>query len=369
LRKLGVVMRATPDSGGTYQYSLSMLEALRHARGYDITLYADPQNPDLARLGYRIRGFAESRAMQTGYFVANVLGVSLPDPFADEDVLIAPTYCLALLHTRKPFAYTLHDLQEFYYPQNFSRMQRDFRRNVYLRLSKRARQIICESEYVKSDIVRLLNVPAEKIVVITAPPLRQDFAEYSMAHFEEVRARLGLPNRFVFYPAQFWPHKNHLRLIEAFKQVAAREVELKLVLTGRKRGEYAAVMRAVRVAGLEQRVQHLGHIEQADLQAIYHQATALVMPSLFESVSIPIYEAFQAGTPVIASNIQAISEQIGTAGLLFDPLSSAAVAERMLEVIDNPDLARTLVARGRERIAVMSPQRYCGRLQELLDDI
>jgi len=75
-------MRATPASGGTYQYSLSMLEALRHARDYDITLYADPQNPDLARLGYRIREFAESRAMQTGYFVANVLGVSLPDPFA-----------------------------------------------------------------------------------------------------------------------------------------------------------------------------------------------------------------------------------------------------------------------------------------------
>jgi glycosyltransferase involved in cell wall biosynthesis len=362
-------MRATPASGGTYQYSLSMLEALRHARDYDITLYADPQNPDLARLGYRIRGFAESRAMQTGYFVANVLGVSLPDPFADEDVLIAPTYCLALLHTRKPFAYTLHDLQEFYYPQNFSRLQRDFRRSVYLRLSKRARQIICESEYVKSDIVRLLNVPAEKIVVITAPPLRQAFAEYSMLHFEEVRARLGLPDRFVFYPAQFWPHKNHLRLIEAFSLVVAREPDLKLVLTGKERDEYRAVMRAVKEAGLERNVQHLGYIEQADLQATYHLAIALAMPSLFESVSIPIYEAFRAGTPVIASNIQAISEQVGTAGLLFDPLSSAAIAERMLEVIDNPELARTLSARGRERMAAITPQQYCGQLQELLDGV
>jgi glycosyltransferase involved in cell wall biosynthesis len=362
-------MRATPASGGTYQYSLSMLEALRHARGYDITLYADPQNPDLARLGYRIREFAESRAMQAGYFVANVLGVSLPDPFADEDVLIAPTYCLALLHTRKPFAYTLHDLQEFHYPKNFSRLQRHFRRSVYLRLSKRARQIICESEYVKSDIVRLLNVPAGKIVVITAPPLRQAFAEYSTPHFEEVRARLGLPDRFVFYPAQFWPHKNHLRLIEAFSLVVAREPDLKLVLAGNQRNEYEAVMRPVSEAGLGRNVQHLGYIKQTDLQAVYHLALALVMPSLFESISLPVYEAFQAGTPVVASNILSFPEQVGDAGLLFDPLSSSAIADCILRVASDPELAQELAKRGRAKMVAMTPQRYCGQLQGLVEAI
>ena len=124
-----------------------------------------------------------------------------------------------------------------------------------------------------------------------------------MLELEKVRSRLGLPSRFVFYPAQFWPHKNHLRLIDAFRRVVAQEPDLKLVLTGKKRDEYRTVMRAVEDAGLKQNVQHLGYIDQADLQAIYHLATALVMPSLFESVSIPIYEAFQAGTPVAASGI------------------------------------------------------------------
>jgi glycosyltransferase involved in cell wall biosynthesis len=363
-------MRATPASGGTYQYSLSMLEALRHARGYDVTLYGDPSNPELDRLGFRIRKFVESRATQLTYFVASALGASLTDPFADEDILIAPTYCLALLHTARPFTFTLHDLQEFHYPANFSRAQRSFRRSVYLRLSSRAARIVCESEYVKADIVRLLNVVAdEKLAVITAPPLDLASAELGAAELADVRGRLSLPDRFFFYPAQFWPHKNHLRLIEAFRQVVARKPDLKLVLTGRERDEYRAVMRAVREAGLERNVQHLGYIEQADLQATYHLAIALAMPSLFESVSIPIYEAFRAGTPVIASNIQAISEQVGTAGLLFDPLSSAGIAERMLEVIDNPELARTLSARGRERMAAITPQQYCGQLQELLDGV
>ncbi|MFO1111711.1 MAG: glycosyltransferase family 1 protein [Bradyrhizobium sp.] len=363
MTKLGVIMRATPASGGTYQYSLSMLEALRDARGYDITVYGDLLNPDLARLGYGVRSFAESRAMQAAYLAADALGVPLPDRFADEDVVIAPTYCLALLHTRKPFAYTLHDLQEFHYPQNFTALQRNFRRSVYLRLSKRARQIVCESEYVKSDIVRLLDVSADRVAVITAPPL---LPERGTMKLEAVRARLGLPERFIFYPAQFWPHKNHLRLVEAFRQIVAREPDLKLVLTGRERDEYHAVMRAIGDAGLERNVQHLGYIEQADLQAIYHLALALVMPSLFESVSIPVYEAFQAGTPVVASNILSFPEQVGDAGLLFDPLSSSAIAESVLRVVGDPALARTLVERGRARMVAMTPQRYSGQLQSML---
>jgi len=369
LTRLGVVMRAAPASGGTYQYSLSMLEALNCGHRYEVTLYADTANPDLARFKFPVRHFVEERAAQFRDLAADALRIRLADPFADEDVLIAPTFSLALLRTAKPFVYTLHDLQEYYYPANFSRTQRAFRRRVYLRLSARAAGIICESEYVKSDIVRLLGVPSGRVSVITAPPLGRPPAELTDAHLTDVRSRLGLHGRFFFYPAQFWPHKNHLRLIEAFRQVVAKEPDLKLVLTGKPRDEYDNVMQAVRRSGLERSVLHLGYIDQADLQAIYHIAIALVMPSLFESVSIPIYEAFQAGTPVLAPDLLAIPEQVGTAGLLFDPLSSESMAARMLEIARDAGLARSLGARGREKMAAMTPQRYCSELEALLGSI
>jgi glycosyltransferase involved in cell wall biosynthesis len=369
LKRLGVVVLATPDSGGTYQYSLSMLEALRHVQGYEITLYADPSNQDLAKLGYPILKFAEPRARQLRYLAADALGLKLQDPFGDEDILVAPTYSLALLHTAKPFVYTLHDLQELHFPQNFSRTQRNWRRNVHAQLSSRATRIICEAEHVKSDIVSGFGVAEEKLVVIAAPPLRQVFAEFDRAELEKVRSRLGLPNRFVFYPAQFWPHKNHLRLIDAFERVVAQEPEVKLVLTGKKRDEYRAVMRAVEQARLKENVQHLGYIDQADLQAIYHLATALVMPSLFESVSIPIYEAFQAGTPVAASGILSIPEQVGEAGLLFDPHSSSSIAESILKLVSDPELANILGERGRAKIAALTPQHYCRQLQGLFEGL
>jgi glycosyltransferase involved in cell wall biosynthesis len=366
LTKLGVIVLATPDLGGTYQYSLSMLEALRHAHEFEITLYADPSNQDLARLGYPIRRFAEPRARQLTYLAADAVGLKLDDPFDKEDILIAPIYSLAMLHTTKAFAYSLHDLQERYYPENFSCVQRSWRRSVHASLSRKAARIICEAQHVKSDIVRIFKVANEKIVVIAAPPLRQTVLEIGSAELEAVRTRLGLPNRFVFYPAQFWPHKNHLRLIDAFKQVVTQEPELKLVLTGRKSDEYEIVMRAVEEAGLEENIQHLGYIEQADLQVIYHLAAALVMPSLFESVSIPIYEALQAGTPVAASNILSFPEQVGEAGVLFDPFSSSSIAESILKLVNDTELAKALGKKGREKMAAMTPQRYCNQLQDLL---
>src|ERR1700743_4026707 len=64
LTKLGVIALAGTDNGGTYQYTLSMLQGLRHTTGFDITLYGDPQNKDLAEMGYPIRAFAEPRGQQ-----------------------------------------------------------------------------------------------------------------------------------------------------------------------------------------------------------------------------------------------------------------------------------------------------------------
>lgn len=367
--KLGVLALAGPDKGGTYQYTLSMLQALHHTSGFEITLYGDPQNPDFAELGYPIRGFKESRGQQVTALAAHQMDVRLPDPFEAQDILLAPIYSLALLHTSKPFAYTLHDLQENYYPENFSWAQRAWRYQVHSRLLGRARRVICESRHVKSDIIRFFGVPEERAVVMAAPPLRQFLADENDDRLQATRIRLQLPEKFLFYPAQFWAHKNHLRLIEAFREVVTEVPDLKLVLTGKKRDEYESVMTAISKFGLSEQVCHLGYVEQGDLQAIYRLATALVMPSLFESVSIPIYEAFQVGTPVVASGILAIPEQVGDAGLLFDPKSIASIKQAILKLVTDPEAARLLGSRGRDKMLAMTPQRYGAQLQNLLSEL
>ena len=367
--KLGVIVLAGPDNGGTYQYTLSMLQGLKHTKGFEITVYGNPQDKKLSELGYPIVRFAESHTQQLAALVAHRLNIRLPDPFQAEDILLAPIYSLALLHTSKPFAYTLHDLQENYYPENFSLWQRIWRHQVHAGLLGRTRRVVCESNYVKSDIVRCFGIAEERIIVMEAPPQREFLAELSPAKRREVRSRLQLPDRFLFYPAQFWVHKNHLRLIEAFREVVNEAPDLELVLTGKKRDEYSVVMNAVDKLGLKGRVRHLGYVEQDDLQAIYLLATALVMPSLFESVSIPIYEAFQAGTPVVASGVLAIPEQVGDAGVLFEPTSVASIRDAILTIIKDPAAASILGKSGRDRMMQMTPERYGDQLQNLLREL
>ncbi len=191
--KLGVVALAGPANGGTYQYTLSMLQALRHVGGFDITLYGDAGNRDFVELGYPVSHFEESRAQQLAALAACKAHIRLPDRFIAQDILIAPIYSLALLHTSKPFAFTLHDLQEHYYPENFSSWQRGWRYQVYSALLARAKRVICESRQVKTDIVRFFGVADERAAVITAPPLRQFARDESEDRLRAVRDRLGLP--------------------------------------------------------------------------------------------------------------------------------------------------------------------------------
>ena len=367
--KLGVIALAGPDNGGTYQYTLSMLQALGHVSGLEITVYGDSQNPDLIKLGYPIRHFTESRSRQTAALIADRMHVRLPDRFASQDILLAPIYSLALLHTSKPFVYTLHDVQENYFPENFSRWQRVWRYQVHAQLLARAARVICESGQVKADIIGTFGIAEQRTVVITAPPLQPLPADASDDRLHSVRIRLLLPEKFLFYPAQFWVHKNHLRLIEAFAEAVTEVPDLKLVLTGKKRDEYDVVMRAIGKFGLGDKVCHLGYVEQDDLAPIYRLATALIMPSLFESVSIPIYEAFQVGTPVMASNILAIPEQVGDAGLLFDPSSVASIKQAILKMTADPEAARRLAKRGQDRMSAMTPERYGAQLKDLLSEI
>ena len=147
--KLGVIVLAGPDNGGTYQYTLSMLQGLKHTKGFEITVYGNPQDKKLSELGYPIVRFAESHTQQLAALVAHRLNIRLPDPFQAEDILLAPIYSLALLHTSKPFAYTLHDLQENYYPENFSLWQRIWRHQVHAGLLGRTRRVVCEFELCK----------------------------------------------------------------------------------------------------------------------------------------------------------------------------------------------------------------------------
>jgi glycosyltransferase involved in cell wall biosynthesis len=367
---IGVLAVCEPSFGGTFQYTLSMIEALRLIREHQYTLFTTHSNHWYDELGLPIKRLP--RPM-------NVLGDGISRRlgsrgsfglFSEVEKVVAPIYSTYLLASSRPFAFTLHDLQEEYYPQYLSYKQRAWRFVTNRLLARAASRIICESSNVKADIQRFLNVEPERISVIPAPPVSL-FSNVSNdpARLQQVKQKLSLPAKYLFYPAQFNPHKNHARLIEAFAVVVQQVPDCYLVLTGEKRLEFSRVMSRVQELGLASRVMHLGQISVSDLISVYQLATLVVVPTLFESISIPIYEAFTVGVPVCASGVLDLPEQAGDAAILFDPLSVDDIAQKIATTLSDAFLRHQLVQRGAERIQAMSIEKYSASLRHLLTEV
>jgi glycosyltransferase involved in cell wall biosynthesis len=367
---VGIVAVSHPGLGGTFQYTLSMIDALLRIPGNRYTIFTTSDNHAYDNLGapvVRMPSFLPALVRGVGrrLTVSGRMGL-----FGEVDKVIAPIYTTRLLASRRPFAFTLHDLQEKHFPQHFTVARRVWRHTTNWALTRTAAGIICESSYVKEDVRRFFGLDESKIFVLPAPPLAAFSAETLSATFlQSTRARLALPEQFLFYPAQFFPHKNHLRLIEAFAQLAARHTSCHLVLTGQQRYEYSRVMARAGELGVVDRVRHVGYLDTQVLAALYKLATLVVIPTLFESVSIPVYEAFTLGAPVCVANVVALPEQVGDAGVLFDPYSVDDMARKISDTLDNPQLRSELIVRGKNRVAAMTLDRYALQLASLLEQI
>ena len=366
MKHLAVLALARERHGGTLLYTRSMIDALKllPRESYRVTIRTTADNACYDDCGVPIVRLPSSLSLTTSRWL---LGV---DPFANADCVVSPIYSTLLLTTRKPFVFTLHDLQEKHYPRHFGIATRVWRHITNRLLTARAARVICESRFVGNDIVSHFGIPEARIEVVPAPPIASiRGGELSDARIAEVKKKLGLPDQYVFYPAQFWPHKNHLRLVEAFAHVAVEFPGCRLVLTGKQRDEFERVFARVRELGLTERVQHLGYIESTELGVVYRCATVVAVPTLFESISIPVYEAFSIGTAVCASNVVALPEQIGDAGLLFDPTSVADMAAVIARLLGDDELRRTLVERGVRRMAEVTHVSYAERLRSIVDTV
>lgn len=360
---VGVLAVARQRNGGTLLYTLSMLEALASLppSSYRVSVFAGRNNHEYDELGLPV---AEApRALK-------LLGKRLlgRNPYSCVDVVLAPVYSTSLLVCGRPFAFTLHDLQERHYPEYFSLPVRIWRRLTNWLLANRARLVVCESAFVRNDIIQFVGIDENKVVVLPAPPVATLFPRMSdPAAVEMVSKKFSLPEQYVFYPAQFWPHKNHRRLVDAFALVLRRHPACVLVLTGKQRDQYERVMMRVRELGLSASVRHIGYVEQSELASLYKGATVAAIPTLFESISIPVYEAFSVGCAVCASNVVALPDQVGDAGLLFDPCSIEDIADKICSLLDDPGLRARLIENGRSRMASVGQDEYAEKLATIVN--
>jgi len=155
---------------------------------------------------------------------------------------------------------------------------------------------------------------------------------------------MQLRNPFFFFPAHCWPHKNHVRLVEAFRQIKAELPEgIKLVMTGNPFPEDHPAAVLIHDHKLSSHVMHLGYRSPLEMRALFQGCLALVFPSLFEGFGMPVAEALIAGKPVLCSNVTSLPELAGNAALTFDPSNIEEIAQNMLNVATDKALQQELI--------------------------
>jgi alpha-1,3-rhamnosyl/mannosyltransferase len=255
--------------------------------------------------------------------------------------VIAPGPAIA----RIPAALTVHDLQPLVRPENFSPAKRRWIATMLPRSARRARAVFTPSAPTSADVVARLGL--DRALVHTVPHGVEPPVAVAPAQLAEVRARYGLGEQVILYPAITYPHKDHVTLVRAFARLARTRPDLTLVLAGGAGPSEAEVVAAIRASGVGHQVRRTGRVPWADLHALYAAATVVAVPSTFEGFGAPALEAMVAGVPVVVSDATALPWVVGDAGLKVRPGDVAHWAAELARVLDQPAVHRTLAAAGR----------------------
>ncbi len=257
-----------------------------------------------------------------------------------------------------PTVYNPHDLQHLHYPQFFTAAEIARRESVYRAGCRHSDMVVVGSHWTKQDIVRHYEVSPDKVQVIPWAAPIQNSPEPSSAVLAAVREKYKLNEPFALYPAATWEHKNHLRLLEAVAYLRDHSgLEVRVICTGHQTRFYQRIADQLRALRLDGQAQFLGSIPVIELRALYRLAQFVVIPTLFEAASAPLFEAWRDSVPVACAAVTSLPEQAGDAALLFDPLSVEAIADALRQMRSDAGLRQDLIQRGVKRLGDFSWER------------
>ena len=265
---------------------------------------------------------------------------------AKYDLFFCPLLVLEPLVVDIPSAVMMPDVQHEFLPEFFDAPVLQWRRQTYGPSALNTDVLFTLSEHAKQTIVEKFQIDPAKISVIH---LDADAHFHNPAPSPAFQA-LKLPAKYLYFPANFWPHKNHANVIAALQLASAQgETDLHLVLSGSPAGSEPLEAEVARL-GLKGRVHFKGYLDKAVIPDVYRHSLALLFATKFEGFGIPILEAFYTGAPVITANSGSCVEVAGDAAVLVDPLSPESIAQGILKIARDPKLRETITAKGRQRV-------------------
>lgn len=337
-------MNVENRSGGVYHYALRLITAMvEHS---DVKV--------VAIIGLAGRGIFDHLKEYDNFNLALLdSSHTLLDIVQSQKIDIIHTpiqyhynYTLAI-----PMISTLHDLQPFHYPEFFTEEEIQFRNTYYKKSAEFSELVIVSYQHVKDDIIKFYGIPAEKIAVC---PLGMPVPKkVDQSLFSVLKEKYHLPDKYLFYSANTWRHKNHAGLLKALKFVHERyENKITLVCTGYKIDDYfPELQKLINELDLSKYVIFTGYVPDEDLLLLLTNATLVVIPTLYEAGSFPLMDAMAYNVPVICSNVTSLPGTIGDSRFTFDPSSADQMAERIAVMFTDKNMMHENRVNSQKRFA------------------
>jgi glycosyltransferase involved in cell wall biosynthesis len=280
-----------------------------------------------------------------------------------------------------PYMVAIHDLQHRLQPK-FAEVSAKGewigREYLYRNAARHATLIVADSDVGREDIMQCYGPygvdPDHVRVLPYCPPPYFRVGDPTSSQERARKLYSRLPKSYLFYPANFWPSKNHLHLVEALVDLRARYgLCIPLVLCGSRGGPlrdrtFRDVMAAAERGGVTQQVCYLGYVPDELIAGLFAGATGLVMPTFFGPTNIPVVESWAVGCPVITSRLHGITEHVGDAALLVNPTSVREIAEAIRALWIDEELRASLAQRGRKRGAAYTGLDFNERFSSVMEE-
>lgn len=260
-----------------------------------------------------------------------------------------------------PYIATIWDIQhrvQPWFPEVGAEVEWVGREKYYSEYIQRATYIITPNQAGREEISFYYQIPPERFIL--APHPTPKISLHQPTQMEEILEKYHLVREgYLFYPAQLWPHKNHVNLLYALKILRDEyKISFPLILAGSDKGNRHRILSSAKEMEVDEQIHFLGFVPREDLIALYQGAFALTYLSLFGPENLPPLEAFVCGCPAIVARVAGAEEQFGDAVLLVEGTRPGAIAGAINSLYTIPELRERLIAKGRVRAVAFTATDY-----------
>lgn len=365
--KIGVFVKQVPEDGGGFQYELTICKILQEKfNNIEVTYLTTDKRvvSGFAEFGIlvkfvKISIFDKIRKEITGNFyifkIFNKIGFKysslekhLLTSKVDLVYFLSPNIASSYL-SEINFIMTIWDLchrDHFEFPevrnnQEFEKRERFLNTNL-----KKALAVIVDSELGKENIKTRYAIDSNRIKIIPFIPPQSIVIEQESV---DIKRKYNLENNYIFYPAQFWAHKNHVYILDALKILKDEyHVMLYALFSGSDKGNMEYIRNYADKLGIGKQIKFIGFVTNQELKSLYKQALALVMPTYFGPTNLPPLEAFQLGCPVCYSDLPGLRDQVDNAAFLMDLNDPYSLTNQLITIMSDSQTVEKKIKFGLE---------------------